>query len=173
MRRIITSLIAGTLLTGLAAATVSADETYDVMIAEGGISVECFTTEDLTQIVISGEVTVLSGTGEFTLELRGHKPGQGTFAFLIDSTTITSTGPGDYPYQFTIDASVLDEYNSLRVDATAGAVTVNPEKSRSFKDECRTIIPEAPVVGLLLLTAALTGGFVIWRRTSRASMVAA
>lgn len=173
MRRITTALIAGTLLTGLAAATVTADEPYDVMIAEGGISVECFTSEDLTQIVISGEVTVLSGTGDFNLELRGHKPGEGMFAFLIDSTTISSTGPGDYAYQFTINASVLDEYNSLRVDATAGAVTVNPEKSRSFKDECRTIIPEVPVLGLLLVTAALTGGFAIWRRSERATSLAA
>lgn len=173
MRKIITSLIAGALLTGLTVATVSADEMFDVTIAEGGISVECFTTEDLTQVVISGEVTVLSGTGDFTLELRGNKPGEGSFAFLIDSTTISSTGPGSYPYQFTIDASVLDEYNSLRVDATDGAVTVNPERSRSFKDECRTIIPEVPVLGLLVVTAALTGGFAIWRRNRATGLATA
>jgi hypothetical protein len=173
MRRIITSLLAGSLLATLAAGTVSAAEPFDVMIAEGGISVECFTTEDLTQIVISGEVTVVSGTGQFTLELRGHKPGDGEFAFLLDSTDITSTGPGDYAYQFTINASDIDEFNTLRVDAKDGAVTVNPEKSRSFKDECRTIIPEVPFLGLLLGTAALTGGLVVWRRSSRATTMAA
>lgn len=172
MRRFLTSLVAGSLLATLAATAVSANGAYDVTIAEGGVSVECFTTETLTQIVISGQVTVVSGTGDFTLQLRGHKPGEGTFAYLLDSTTISSTGPGDYAYEFTINASDIDPYNTLRVEAKDGAVTVNPEKSRSFKDECRTIIPEVPVLGLLLVTAALTGGFVIWRRSPRAALAA-
>jgi hypothetical protein len=167
MRRITTGLIAGTLLASLAA-TVAADD-FDVMIAEGGITVECFTTENLTQIVISGEVTVVSGTADFALQLMGNKPGQGSFAFLVSGPlVIDNTGPGDYPYTFTISASTIDQYNALRVDAVGtGGATVNPEKSRSFLDECRTVIPEVAVVGLLLITAMATGGFLIWRRSSR------
>lgn len=172
MRRLLTPIVAGLLLASVAA-TAAADDTFDVQIASGGITVECFTTEDLSQVVISGTVTVVSGTADFGLELRGNKPGEGSFAFLIDSVVIDNSGPGSYPYEFTIDASTLDLYNSLRVDAVgAGGATVNPEKSRSFKDECRTVIPEAPVLGLLLLTAGVTTGFVVWRRSSRSVMAA-
>ncbi len=172
MRRILTALAAATVLVSLAS-TAGATAT-DVTIATGGITVECFTTESLTQIVISGEVTVTSGTDDFGLELRGNKPGQGTFAFLIDSTVIDNSGPGIYPYSFTINASTIDAYNSLRVEAVGvGGKTVNPEKSRSFKDECRTVIPEAPVLGFLLGTAALTGGFLLWRRSPRGGAIAA
>jgi hypothetical protein len=146
------------------AATVAA--AFDVEIAEGGITVECFTTEDLTQVVISGTVTVTSGTDDFELELRGHVPGEGEFAYLIDTTTIDNSGPGTYPYSFTIDASVLDDYNTLRVESVGvGSSTSNPEKSRSFLDECRTVIPEAPVLGLFLVTAAATTGLILWRRS--------
>jgi hypothetical protein len=161
------------LLVSLASA-VAAVET-DVVIAEGGITVECFTTEDLTQIVISGEVTVVSGTDDFALELRGNIPGEvPPFANLIDSVVIDNTGPGTYPYTFTINASDIDPYNSLRVEAVGvGSATVNPEKSRSFKDECRTVIPEAPILPILLGTAAITTGFVVWRRSSRATGMAA
>jgi hypothetical protein len=168
MRRITTGLIAGTLLASLAASVLADD--FDVMIAEGGITVECFTTENLTQIVISGEVTVVSGTDDFALQLMGNKPGEGTFAFLVSGPlVIDNTGPGDYAYSFTIAASTIDQYNSLRVEAVGipGGATVSPEKSRSFKDECRTVIPEVAVVGLLLITAMATGGFLIWRRSSR------
>ena len=172
MRRLLAPIVAALLLASIAA-TAAADDVFDVMIAEGGITVECFTTEDLTQVVISGTVTVVSGTDDFGLELRGNKPGEGSFAFLIDSVVIDNSGPGTYPYTFTIDASTLDLYNSLRVDAVGvGGATVNPEKSRSFKDECRTVIPEAPVLGLLLLTAGVTTGFVVWRRSSRSVMAA-
>lgn len=172
MRRITTALLAGTLLASLAA-TVAAED-FDVTIAEGGITVECFTTENLTQIVISGEVTVVSGTADFALQLMGNKPGEGDFAFLVAGPiVIDNTGPGDYSYTFTIDASTIDQYNSLRVEAVGtGGATVNPEKSRSFKDECRTVIPEVAVVGLLLITAMATGGFVLWRRRSRAVVAA-
>jgi hypothetical protein len=173
MRRILSAIGAATLLVALAA-PVAADDMFDVVIAEGGITVECFTTEDLSSVVISGTVTVISGTEDFGLELRGNKPGQGSFAFLIDSLTIDNTGPGTYPYSFTIDASVLDEYNSLRVDAVSVGATVTPEKSRSFLDECRTVIPEAPVLGLFLVTAVATTGFVLWRRsTATSSTIAA
>lgn len=165
MRRILTSLAAATLLVSLAASVAA--NAYDVQIAEGGITVECFTTEDLTQIVISGEVTVISGTADFGLNLMGHKPGDADFIHLLDSVVIDNSGPGTYTYSFTIAASELDEYNSLRVDAVGvGGATVNPEKSRSFKDECRTVIPEVPVLGLLLVTAAVTTGAVVWRRSN-------
>ena len=172
MRRITTALIAGSLLASLAASVLADD--FDVIIAEGGITVECFTTEDLTQIVISGEVTVLSGTDDFALQLMGNKPGQGTFAFLVAGPlVIDNTGPGDYPYSFTINAATIDQYNSLRVEAVGtGGATVSPEKSRSFKDECRTVIPEVAVVGLLLVTAVATGGFILWRRSSRVQVPA-
>jgi hypothetical protein len=172
MRRILGPLVAGLMLSSMAATALA--DTFDVTIASGGITVECFTTEDLTQIVITGEVTVVSGTADFGLELRGNKPGQGSFAFLIDDTLIDNSGPGTYPYMFTISAATIDQYNSLRVDAVgAGGATVNPEKSRSFKDECRTVIPEVPVLGLLLLTGGLTTGFVIWRRTRARPALAA
>jgi hypothetical protein len=172
MRRFTTALLAGTLLASLAASVAAED--FDVMIAEGGITVECFTTENLTQVVISGEVTVVSGTADFALQLMGNKPGQGNFAFLVSGPiVIDNSGPGDYPYSFTIDASVLDQYNALRVEAVGtGGATVSPEKSRSFLDECRTVIPEVPVVGLLLITAMVTGGFVLWRRASRVALAA-
>lgn len=173
MRRITTALIAGSLLASLAASVLAAD--FDVMIAEGGITVECFTTEDLTQIVISGEVTVVSGTDDFALVLMGNVPGDmDAFSHLVAGPiVIDNTGPGDYPYSFTIDASDIDAYNSLRVEAVGtGGATVNPEKSRSFKDECRTVIPEVPVVGLLLITAMATGGFILWRRSSRVQVPA-
>ena len=170
MRRLLAPLVAGLMLSSIAATALA--DNFDVTIASGGITVECFTTEDLSQIVISGEVTVVSGTADFGLNLQGNKPGQGSFAFNIDSTVIDNTGPGSYPYTFTITAATIDQYNSLRVEAVGvGGATVNPEKSRSFKDECRTVIPEVPVLGLLLLTGGLTSGFVIWRRTmSRPAM---
>ena len=172
MRRLVTPFVAALLLASIAA-TAAADGDFDVQIASGGITVECFTTEDLTQIVISGTVTVVSGTDDFGLELRGHKPGEATFAYLLDSIVIDNSGPGSYPYTFTIDAADIDPYNTLRVEAVGvGGATVNPEKSRSFKDECRTVIPEAPVLGLLLLTAGVTTGFVVWRRSSRSVMAA-
>lgn len=163
MRRILTAIVAATMLASVAATVAAA---FDVEIAEGGITVECFTTEDLTQVVISGTVTVTSGTDDFELELRGHVPGEGEFAYLIDTTTIDNSGPGTYPYSFTIDASVLDDYNTLRVESVGvGSSTSNPEKSRSFLDECRTVIPEAPVLGLFLVTAAATTGLILWRRS--------
>lgn len=172
MRRLVTPIVAGLLLASIAA-TAAANDNFDVQVASGGITVECFTTEDLSEVVISGAVTVVSGTADFGLELRGNKPGQGSFAFLIDSVVIDNIGPGTYPYTFTVDAATLDLYNSLRVDAVgAGSATVNPEKSRSFKDECRTVIPEAPVLGLLLLTAGATTGVVVWRRSSRSAVAA-
>jgi len=172
MRRLLAPIVAALLLASMAATAAAADP-FDVQIADGGITVECFTTEDLTQVVISGTVTVVSGTADFGLELRGHIPGEGEFANILDSIVIDNTGPGTYPYTFTIDAADLDLYNSLRVDAVGvGGATVNPEKSRSFKDECRTVIPEAPVLGLLLLTAGATTGFVVWRRSSRSVMAA-
>lgn len=171
MRRILTAFGAATLVASLAASVAAT--TYDVQIAEGGITVECFTTDNLTQIVISGEVTVVSGTADFTLELHGNKPGQGSFAFLIDSVVIDNTGPGTYPYTFTIAAATIDAYNSLRVEATGtGGATVNPERSRSFKDECRSVIPEVPVLGFLLLSGALTAGFVVWRKSATRPILA-
>jgi hypothetical protein len=171
MRRLLAPIVAALLLASMAA--TAAATSYDVQIASGGITVECFTTEDLSQVVISGTVTVVSGTADFGLELRGHKPGESTFAYLLDSVVIDNSGPGSYPYTFTINAADIDPYNTLRVEAVgAGGSTVNPEKSRSFKDECRTVIPEAPVLGLLLLTAGATTGFVVWRRSSRSVMAA-
>lgn len=171
MRRFLSPFVAALLLAGIA--TTVAAAAYDVQVAEGGITVECFTTEDLSQVVISGNITVVSGTADFGLELRGHVPGEGDFAHLLDSLVIDNTGPGTYPYTFTIDASDIDPYNTLRVEAVgSGGATVNPEKSRSFKDECRTVIPEAPVLGLLLLTAGVTTGFVVWRRSSRSVLAA-
>lgn len=172
MRRLLSPIVAALLLASIAA-TAAADDAFDVQIASGGITVECFTTEDLSQVVISGNVTVVSGTADFGLELRGHIPGEGTFAHLLDSVVIDNSGPGTYPYTFTINASDIDPYNTLRVEAVgAGGATVNPEKSRSFKDECRTVIPEAPVLGLLLLTAGVTTGFVVWRRSTRSVLAA-
>ena len=172
MRRLLAPLVAGLLLASMASTALAED--FDVTIASGGITVECFTTEDLSQIVISGEVTVVSGTADFGLELRGNIPGQGSFATVIDTVVIDNTGPGTYPYTFTISAGTIDQFNSLRVDAVGvGGATVNPEKSRSFKDECRTVIPEVPVLGLLLLTGGLTSGFVIWRRTTSRRALAA
>ena len=165
MRAFLAPVLAALLLVGLAS-SVAADDA-DVQIASGGITVQCFTTEDLTQIVVSGNVTVVSGTADFGLELRGHKPGEGGFLHLLDTTLIDNSGPGTYPYTLTADTSALAGMNTLRVEAVgAGGATVNPEKSRSFLDECRTLIPEAPIVGLLLLTGAVSAAVVLWRRSS-------
>lgn len=171
MRRIITALVAATMLASIAGIAAAA---FDVELAEGGITVECYTTEDLSQVVISGTVTVVSGTDDFDLELRGHVPGEGEFAHLLGTTTIVNDGPGTYDYSFTIDASLLDDYNTLRVEAVGvGSSTTNPEKSRSFLEECRTVIPEAPILGLFLATAAVTTGLVLWRRSSSTTPIAA
>jgi hypothetical protein len=145
----------GSLLAVLVAWPVAAAVT--VMIEEGSIIAGCFTDGD--DIIVSGTVTVLSGTDDFDLTLMGHKPGESDFAKipagsgLVNPYTVDNTGPGTYSFSFNVTNVDLSVYNSLRVDSTSA--WANPEKSLSFPPDCDTPIDEAPFAILLLVTGGL------------------
>jgi hypothetical protein len=151
----------------LMASAVTADHAgvaHTVTIASGGITVECFTSEDGQTVTVSGNVEVASGTADFELTLMGNDPPGSGFDPTGLTVIIDNAGPGTYPYSFDVTA-LVGTYNAFRVDSTSDFV--NPEKSRSFNvDECSRIIPEAPLTVLLLLTAGLAAVLFVRRRST-------
>jgi hypothetical protein len=154
MRKFLKTLAAGSLLAMLVAWPAMA--AYSVTIAEGGVVAGCFTDENSNEIV-SGTVTVTAGTADFHLTLMGQAgDGEGynqlSASGLVNPLLINNTGPGTYDFEFNT-TNVDPAIKSFRVDSTDA--WVNPEKSLSFPRDCDTPIDEAPFAILLLVTGGL------------------
>jgi hypothetical protein len=131
---------------------------FAVTIEEGSIIAGCFTDGD--DQIVSGSVTVVSGTDDFDLTLMGNLFQDGTSFYpiaagggLVNPVTIVNNGAGPYDFEFNVSSLNLSLYNSFRVDSTSA--WANPEKSLSFKPDCDTPIDEAPFAILLLVTGGL------------------
>ena len=137
------------------------------------VNVECF-TDDQGKVFVSGTVDVTGAEAgdQITLQLEGRIGNSGYAAIAGYSDTVTLTA-GQTSADYSIDITNLDPaYTNFRV---ASSGSTSNERSRSFdRDECSTVIPEAPFAGLLALSGGLlaVGWFYARSRRQSASVAA-
>jgi hypothetical protein len=129
------------------------------------VNVECFTDQS-GDVFVTGTVewSGASNGDTVTLTLEGRIGNSGYVAIAGHTDTVTFP---DTEYSIEV-TDVVGTYDSFRV---ASSGSTSNERSRSFEtDECSTVIPEAPITGLLALTGGLVAlGFFLHRTRSRAA----